>query len=816
MNPHAENILEYRQLIDFLSHYTDSEITRGKILNLEPSTSHKWIVQQSQELAEFRYLIISGQKIPSFSAPHIALDESFKSASIKGWRLTPDKIAATGELLIQVECIRNGFLAAENIPLLKNRVSQLVALPELARMITKSISPQGDILDRASDELVRIRRSMRKHQERIRSNMEEMAASLYKRGILQDPIVTMREGRYVLPVKAGAVRDLPGIVHDKSSSGATFFIEPNVSIHDSNVLNQLEAEERHEIQKVLLMLTEAIGKKSDVLSENLEIVVEIDFIHAKARFSEEIKASQITIESYPVIDLKECRNPLLVLHRLNAVNPEERKAPVVPIDITLETDQRVLIITGPNTGGKTVALKTVGLSLLMIQSGLHPVCSEFSRFGIFKDIFADIGDEQSLEQNLSTFSSHISHIVAILNKADKDSLVLLDELGAGTDPEEGSALGIAIIKELLNKQVFTIVNTHHNSIKAYAFTTPGIQNAAMEFDTQSLQPTYRILMGKIGQSNALSIAAKLGFPDRILKDVKNYLSGKTNDLQKMLDVVEQRRLTAEKRIAQADNEKFRARELRRAREDVLQKARDDAKAILEKAVQQAQSVLSELHQERDAFRKELNTFRRRAKRHTDEPDTARDPGEWKQRFENLDHTVSELKEMVHAESVGKVSNRPVEPGDHVSVKRLGKNAKVIQKEGPGRFIVDMNGKKIRVSSNDILPVVPTDIDAAKKQNLRQDYHNIQVEYSESEPPPLRLNLIGKTREEAMDELKRYMERVLRSRMPQITIIHGFGTGTLQNAVVEYLKKTPQVLRARSGDSLEGGGGVTVVELDTTS
>jgi DNA mismatch repair protein MutS2 len=816
VNPHAVDILEYSQLIGFLSRYTDSELTRRKILNLEPSTNCKWIVQQSRELAEFRYLIQSGQKIPSFTAPQFALDESFKSASIKGWRLPADKIAATGELLLQVVAIRNGFLAAENIPLIKNTVSKLVALPELARIITRSISPRGDILDRASDELIRIRRSIRKHQERIRSKMDEMAASLYRKGVLQDPIVTMREGRYVLPVKAGSVRDLPGIVHDKSSSGATFFIEPNVSIHDSNALNQLEADERHEIQKILLVLTEAIGKKSDVLLENLEIVIELDCIHAKARFSEEIKANQITIESCPVIDLKECINPLLLLHRLNATSPEERAEKIIPIDITLESDQRVLVITGPNTGGKTVALKTVGLSLLMIQSGLHPVCSEFSRFGVFKDIFADIGDEQSIEQNLSTFSSHISHIVDILDKADKNSLVLLDELGAGTDPEEGSALGIAIIKELLNKQVFTIVNTHHNSIKAYAFTTPGIQNAAMEFDTQSLQPTYRILMGKIGQSNALSIAAKLGFPERILKDVKNYLSGKTNDLQKMLDVVEQRRLAAEKRIAQADNEKLRAKELRRAREDVLNKARNDAKVMLEKASQQAQSVLSELYQERDEFRKEINTLRRNAKRNVHESDFLRDASEWKQRLGNLDKSVSGLKEMVHSDSPERFSHRPVEQGDHVSVKQLGKKAKVIQKEGPDKFVVDMNGKKLRVSSKDILRVGSDDTGILDGKNLSERYHDIQVEYSESEPPPLRLNLIGKTREEALDELDRYMGKVVRCRMPQITIIHGFGTGTLQNAVVEYLKKTPQVLRARSGEPLEGGGGVTVVELDTTS
>lgn len=812
MNTHALKVLGYAQLKEFLSRYTDSEITQQKVLSMKPSRNYKLILSQSMELAEYRYLLTSGQIIPSFSAPKTFLIESFQSSTIKGWRLSPEKIAATGELLQQVEAVRKGFIDLENIPLIKDRVAKLTVLPELTRMIIKSVSPEGEILDKASSELARIRRTMKRHQDRIRGKMEEMAEFYYKKGVLQDPIVTMRQGRYVLPVRAGSIRELPGIVHDKSSSGATFFIEPNVSINDSNALSKLEADERHEVQKILLALTEAIGKKSDLLKENLEIIVEMDFIRSKAHFSEEIKATCIPIKPSPYIDLKGCKNPLLLLHRLHSPIQEERNKPVVPIDIELDPEERMLVITGPNTGGKTVALKTLGISLLMIQSGLHPVCSEFSSFGIFDNIFADIGDEQSLEQSLSTFSSHISHIITILEEADMNSLALLDELGAGTDPEEGSALGIAILKELLRKQVYTVVNTHHNSIKAFAFTTPGIKNAAMEFDSQSLQPTYRILMGKIGQSNALSIAAKLGIPDHVLKDVKNILSDKTKDLQRMLDIVEQRRQAAEKKIAQADSEKTRAKELRKAREDVLEKARQEAKAILEKAVHQSQVILSELHHEYAELKKEIKRLRKIEK--TASADSVNEPDqlELKQRLEKLGNAVSTLKEMIYGDFHEKGPDRHVNAGDTVILKRFDKRVKVLHVEGDDRLIVELNSKKIRVSLKDILRLMPDEIVEADSKQFTND---VQVEFSYSDVPPLRLNLIGKTREEALDELERYMDRVIRSGLPQVTIIHGFGTGTLQNTVVKFLKKTPQVIRARSGEPVEGGGGVTVVELKAT-
>lgn len=814
MNPHALHVLEYQELLEYLSRYTDSDITREKILALQPGTDFKEIRHLADELSEYRYLISSGQPIPSFSGPTIALQASLKASATQNWRLPAEKIAGIGHLLRQSENLHDGFLKLEGNPIIKRSVARLHILPELLRKIDRSVNEKGDVLDKASDDLARIRRNMRKHLERIRSKMEEMALSLHKKGVLQDPIVTMREGRYVLPVRAGAAREVPGIVHDRSASGATFFVEPKVSVPDSNALAKLEAEEREEINRILKELTAAIGEKSDELIENLEIVVAMDFLRAKARFCNELKSNPIAIESDPLIELKACANPLLTLHRLFSSNPDIRNQPVIPMDAVLTRDNSILIITGPNTGGKTVALKTVGITILMVQSGLHPVCNEFSRFGVFSDIFADIGDEQSLQQSLSTFSSHIRQIVEIIDHADNASLVLLDELGAGTDPEEGSALGIAIITELLRRQVFAIANTHHNSIKAFAFTTPGIENAAMEFDIQSLQPTYRILLGRIGQSNAFSIASRLGLPGSILEEARRHLSGRTDDLQKMLDLVEERRIMAEKKIAQAINEKSRAKELRRAREDVLKRAELDARKLLEKATHESQRIIAELLRERDELKRELKRVRESSRDGCSAEESAFNMQKQKENLSDLSHRLREIREEFQDTGDIEMESGGFETGDLVRIKRFDRDGRVIGTESDGRMLIDISGKKLRVSADEVLRLKKKTVqtgESGDKQH-RNDL-TISIDYSHSEPPPLRLNLVGRTVDDAMDEMERYMDRVIRLRIPQVTIIHGLGTGKLQNAVVATLKKIPQVLRARRGESIEGGGGVTVVEMD---
>ncbi|HPQ39970.1 MAG TPA: endonuclease MutS2 [bacterium] len=814
MNPHALSVLEYDQLLMYLSRYTDSELVREKILNIQPSTDVRELTASLKELTEFRDLRNSGEDIPPIRGPEIDLTRSITSSKTIGWRLSPESIAAIGKLMTMTETIQTGFMKLTGIPLLKERISRLVILKELHRTILKTVNEKGQIDDRASSELMKIRQGIRRQQERIRSRLEEMAIKLYEKGALQEPIVTLRNNRYVLPVKAGSVRDVPGNVHDRSSSGATFFIEPKGSVSDHNALTRLEAEELQEINRILREITESIGARADQLLENLSIVIDLDMLQARARFCDELNAIPIFPQQEPMVDLKGAVNPLLLLHRLFSSNPEERRREVVPLDLKIDDEARILVITGPNTGGKTVALRTVGLIVLMIQSGLHPPAEEFSRIGIFDDVYADIGDEQSLEQSLSTFSSHVRQIIDILGHADHRSLVLLDELGAGTDPAEGSALGIAILKELNRRNAWTIANTHHNSIKAFAFTTDGISNAAMEFNADTLEPTYRILMGRIGQSNALSIAERLGFPKHLLTEARQHIEGKVQDLQQMIDRVEVSRIQAERQIARASNERFRARELRQAREDVLNRAEKEARGIIDRAVRESETLLAELHRERDSLKAEI---RRLNAQQVIEPDTIE---AMKQALHHHRDQAAELtdrlestREVGYHGSGGPLLPGTPEPGDTVWIKRFRLEAEVLEREGDDRLWVRMQGKRIRIPADGVRLVRKISEPAGDTSGTPVlKPVQVHVESADVEPPPLRLNLVGKRVDEAIDELDRYMDHVIRSGLPQVTIIHGFGTGKLQDAVVRYLKRTRQVISARSGDSSEGGGGVTVVRM----
>lgn len=811
MNDHALKVLEFNKILEYLENYTESQLTRDAIRQLQPLTDHKELTRQLKVLKEFRYLRSSGQDIPNFTGPEADLSQSIDASKTRGWRLSAERVYAIGHLLTNSANIRDGLLKLEGIPMLRSKVAQLKLIPELRKKIVNSVNKKGEIEDKASKELAGIRRNIRRLQEKLRGRMESLAIQLHKNGCLQDPVVMIREGRLVLPVKAGSAREVPGTIRDRSASGATFFIEPKVSSSDNMELEKLDRDEIKEKNRILTDITAQIGHNAESLLTNLDLVLEMDLIQSKARFCDEIHATPILPGKTPTLNLKKCRNPLLVLHRLYSNHPDETLESVVPIDIAIDDTERVLVITGPNTGGKTVALKTVGLTILMVQAGLHPICDEFSEIGIFQNIFADIGDEQSLQQNLSTFSSHVKQIIEIIEYADHQSIVLLDELGAGTDPAEGSALGISILSELIRRNVWGIANTHHNSIKAFAFTSGRIKNAAMEFDITTLRPTFRILLGRIGQSNALSIAERLGFPKRLIKDAREHLEGKTVDLQKMIDQVELRRITAEKQIAKASNERYRAKELRQAREDILKKAEKDALEIRQKAADEAQEILSSLLTEKQLLKREIRQIRKRLGKGSNNEETIGidDIGK------NLDRqaeSVSKFRDKALQDPEEPLVTGKIQPGDSVWVRRFQAKARVLKRESDSRVLIDLNGKKVRIPLSDLQKVKKTnqlsDVTIDKDKRI-----SVNVEVSDLEPPALRLNLVGMRVDEAMDELSRYMDMVVRFKLPQVTIIHGFGTGRLQNAVVKYLKRSRLVLRARRGEGHEGGGGVTVVEMD---
>jgi len=760
------------------------------------------------EVCEYRELLNSGYPLPGFSGP-ADLKKSLDYSSTEGWMLPALKIAAVGELLDQSEKTKKSISSAEESNCLKAIVGDIKIFQELKRSIFRSVNKMGEILDSASTDLGRIRRQVRKTRDRLRSRLENMAADFHKQGVLQDPFFTIRNDRFVLPVRAGAGKAVKGIVHDRSSSGATMFVEPQSVVTTNNQISNLLADEKKEEKRILKELTARVGEHAEAIECIYKIMIHLDIIRAKSRMANEMKATCIEVKRGPFIDLRQCRNPLLILHRAFHTGEKAGTGPVVPIDISIGEDSKILVITGPNTGGKTVALKSIGLSVLMIQSGIPPVCSEESTLGVFKDIFADIGDEQSLQQSLSTFSAHLKQIGSMLDSADKDSLILLDELGAGTDPAEGSALGITILDELKERKATTIATTHHNSIKAFAFTTKGIENAAMEFDTRTFEPTYRILMGRIGQSNALAIAARLGFPKSLLERAKTHLAGKTEDLEKLLNVVERERTTARKIKVRADNERSRAKELRKAREDVLRKAEKDAEIILGRAADQSEKLILKLRKQQESMKEVLKQLKSSSKKKGQSPVSSKI--ELSRKLADVLHQAeAEANSFRHPAGLTEEegwTGGPPEEGTMVLLNTFNKKGRVKKYSGSDKITVDMAGKRIVVPLTGIRRLAKD-----QQEDKVESTGCVTVHTEPVEPPPLRLMLIGKRVDEAMDVLELYLDRVARVRLPEVTIVHGFGTGRLQDAVVKFLKKSPYVSRARRGTDAEGGGGVTVVEM----
>ncbi|MBN1356110.1 endonuclease MutS2 [bacterium] len=811
MNEHALKVLEFPVLLKYFSQFTDSEPTKRKIRELRPSNRYTDVVERLEEVTECIRLM--REKDLNVSIIPEDLSESIANSRIQGWMLPPLKIAEIGILIKHSGAVRKTVMTFDGAPRIRAMIEVMSSCEDLGRMIDNTVNEAGDILDQASSELSVIRRKIRKTLDSIRSRMQTLAMELYQRNILQEPIVTLRNERYVLPVKAEQSRLVPGIVHDRSASGVTTFVEPQAIIKMNNSVSELHIAERREIQRVLKEITKQIGNRADRLEYNYRTLIEFDLIVAKARFAQETGANQVQISRDPIMKLVSCRNPLLVLHKQHSETRLGDDSPVVPIDIEIGDGNRILVITGPNTGGKTVALKSAGLTQLMIQSGLYPTCSPDSTVGVFADIFADIGDEQSLEQSLSTFSAHLKQIVPILDQADKHSLVLLDELGAGTDPTEGSALGIAILAELLKRDVTVLATTHHNTIKAFAYTTSGIANAAVEFDGRTLRPTYRIIMNQIGQSNALSIAARLGIPEPVLKAANANLEGKPADLEKMLKIVEDQKRTVTRIRARADAEASRARELRRAREDVLQKAREDARIILENAYKNARTILDEIDLERKNAQRSTEhgkRLRRKAERDVADHDIAGDatgdqPDPMADLIERFRHVFASDPGSAEPDFV------PV-PGDIVRIDAMGIDAEVLRIQNNGKITIDLRGKKIKVPLSAVSAVAPDESSGNKGEPKR-----VEVSYEEAMPDPdtvgIRLNLIGRTTDDAVNELEKYIDRAYRLGMPVFTVVHGFGTGKLQEAVEKTLRKHPLVRHIRPGREMEGGAGVTVAEME---
>ncbi|MCR5704250.1 MAG: endonuclease MutS2 [Eubacterium sp.] len=787
MNSKVLQTLEFNKIIDLLVERAYS--TPGKKLcqELVPDTNLHRIKQNQQQTADALRRIWQKGSI-SFDGVHDITDSIV--------RLEIGSYLGAGELL-RINSLLKATLRVktfsrkedDSTDCLDEMFEALEPLTNLKNDIDRCIISEEEIADEASSNLKNVRRQMKLTNDRIHSQLSSLVNSQAGKTYLQDSLITMRDGRYCVPVKAEHRSQVSGIVHDQSSTGSTIFVEPAAVVELNNKMKQLYAKEADEIQVILANLSVACGEHVAELRSNMELMTALDFIFARASLAKDMKASMPEFNDQRQIKIKQGRHPLL--------DPKK----VVPIDVELGKDYVLLIVTGPNTGGKTVSLKTVGLLTLMGQAGLHIPAFEGSKLAVFKEVFADIGDEQSIEQSLSTFSAHMVNTVSILEQADQDSLVLFDELGAGTDPVEGAALGISILSFLKNMGVRTMATTHYSELKLFALSTEGVQNASCEFNVETLQPTYRLLIGIPGKSNAFAISGKLGLPQFIIDDAQKRINQDDQQFEDVLAEIERQRLQIEKDQETISVYKSQIQSLKKDYELKTKRIEEQKEKIIAKAKEEASDILKEAKETADEAIKTINKFGKSG--NTREMEKARTK------------VGSTLKKNQSISTIRtSAPNKEYKPSDF----KLGTGVKVLS--------MNLNGTVASLPNKDGVVTVKMGI-LNSKVNIKDleiiDEPDIKapgyvkggtgkMKMQKSLSVKMEVNLIGKTVDEALAELEKYLDDAYIAKLPQVYVIHGKGTGALRSAVQNYLKKCSYVKSFRNGEHGEGGAGATVVEF----
>ena len=789
MNEKALHTLEYDKILLRLEALAGSEGAKAMCRSLRPMTEAEDIRRALQETSDAASRL-SAKGSLAFSG--IADIRASVKRAESGSSLSIAELLRVMKLLQMADRAQIYGRTDRDTPedSLTERFEGLEPALTLRRELESDILSEEEIADNASPGLAKVRRELRTISDRIHNELN--ALLIKNRDLLQDAVITMRDGRYCLPVKAEHKSQVSGIVHDQSGSGKALFIEPISVVRLNNEWRELEIREQKEIEAVLADLSGKVVSWGAAVIEDYKLLTELDFIFAKARLSRSDKGIAPELDEGRLLDLKKARHPLL--------DPKS----VVPIDVKLGGDYDQLIVTGPNTGGKTVSLKTVGLLSLMGQSGLHIPAAVNSRIPVFKEVFADIGDEQSIEQSLSTFSSHMKNIVEIMAKADPDSLCLFDELGAGTDPTEGAALAMAILSRLHTDAVRTMATTHYSELKIYALNTPGVENASCEFDVATLRPTYRLLVGIPGKSNAFAIAKKLGLDETIIEEAGSYINSNEEAFEDVIAELDRQRREMEKaeseiRRLKRDTETMKAEaEQRRGsmeaqREKLLREAREEARAILQEAKDTADKAIKELRKSGQSVGKEQEEIRsslRLAVQSTDEKLAAEDAARRQRQV-----TVTEKK---------------LRLGDTVHVHSLGLKGTVLSlPDAKGELTVQMGILKSRVNASDVelVPEATTTIEGRRHAgngggNSFQKALTISTE----------INLIGQTTDEASVALEKYIDDAYLAHMEKIRIIHGRGTGALKSAVAKVLQKSKYIKSFESAPFNEGGYGATIAYL----
>jgi DNA mismatch repair protein MutS2 len=835
----SAGVLEFESLRDLLRGYVASPLGEGRLSALAPTTDHDWIAEQHQRTTEIReYRRVGGRfEFSGLLDVRNLLDKSriagaaIETIEIRDVILVVDRAAEWRQIsLSPPAAMRSDWQSISQLS------SGIADFADFLRYFQNKIQPDGTLEDRASPELARIRRDIEKQKRSIQDSLRGYLRRLAEGGTVQDELVTIRGERFVIPVKIEQKRRVPGVVHGSSSSGQTVFVEPIETIEQNNDLVRLLDEEQAEIHRILLEMTRRIGENAPQIAEASNVLAELELQFAKARFAEDYQCVPVVLSgshgpSSSLIDKElapspddsrgggrprpsepgEARqSPRLILH--NARHPllernlKLKNAKVVPVSLELEGDRRELVITGPNTGGKTVTLKTVGLFALMAQSGI-PVPADRAELPVFDAVLADIGDYQSIEQNLSTFSAHVTNIDSISRAATHDSLVLLDELGSATDPEEGAALAVAIADHFRRIGCIAIISTHHTSLKVYGVNTPGVVNAAVGFDEATLQPTYELRVGVPGASAGINIAQRLGLNPEIISASRARLTTQTQDVARFLE-----RLHAEIREAEAERTRLRCREVDLEKEKSQLAA--EGKREQQLKIREMEKKLDSLFKDFEYHAREtVNALQDRAASQKLSKDAERRISKMRREFrEQFDSTVV-------AHSTGADQGDPnaqpqlvkhVSEGDTVKLKSVGRPGRVLRRLDDSHFEVEIGAMKMKIARDDIADVLVRASDSPVKAARA---HGVSVSLqSEGAAVPSEINVIGRNVDEATAEVEKFLDRAFLAGLPRIRVVHGSGMGILRKALRQFLQKHPHVVSVAEPPQNEGGGGATVVEL----
>jgi DNA mismatch repair protein MutS2 len=783
--------LEFDRILENLAAYAAFEVSREKAAALKPVTDLRVARRLLAETAEARLLLETEPSTTIGGARDIRTQVEGAS---RGVVLVPVDLLDIKATLISSRSLRRQLeRSAATYPYLSEIALNFPGPMGLVDAITQTVSDRGEILDNASPTLRKVRAELRIAHDRLLTRMQRLLNNDKIAPYLQESLVTQREGRYVIPLRADAKGRVKSVVHDVSASGATLFVEPLQVVDLNNTWRELQVAEREEERSILTELSNQIGEHADEIIAAVDTLAELDLIFSKAKYAEDLKATEPTVKAFS--PAKKGLNPGMTMRLWQARHPLLDSETVVPVDVDVDAETYVLLITGPNTGGKTVTLKTVGLLACMAQAGLHIPVQPGSEINLFQAIYADIGDEQSIEQSLSTFSGHITNIIHILDQADKRSLVILDELGAGTDPGEGAALAQAILTFLIERGIPTLVATHYPELKAYAHATPGVVNASMEFDLETLRPTYHLTIGLPGRSNALAIAQRLGLKKDIVEAARSRIDPAELKAEDLLDEIHRQRDLSRNAREAAEKAQIEVEGLREELTERLEKIEDERLEVLANAHEEAQKEVETLKEEIRIARKQIAQ--------------ARQPLE---AIQQVEEQVREIEEVVEAPVERKrvaaemppTIQRAIRLGDRVRLRTLGKEG-VVTSLGEEDAEIQIGNLRVRVELYDLV-LVGDKVEEKTTEDVRESI-NFRVK-----SPGTELSLRGMTVDEALEALGHYLDKAFVAGLPYVRIVHGKGTGKLRNAVRKELERNAQIERHEPGGPREGGDGVTVAFL----